>query len=118
MSIGAIGGVGGYSNDYSWYTPGSAGKVQDSDSFDITLDAYDVADNISDSADELADIANIMSFDVQNTEKPIITPIDEASHFSSDRMGQGYSSAKVSMEDLYMSSIGFHTKHKINLLGL
>lgn len=118
MSIGAIGSVGNYGNDYSWYTPGSAGKVQDTDSFDMALDAYDAVEDISDAADDLANIAGAAALDIPNTAKPTIAPVDETSHFTSDRMGQDYSTAKVSMENLYQSSIGFHTKHRINLLGL
>ncbi|MBQ3797209.1 MAG: hypothetical protein II842_13235 [Butyrivibrio sp.] len=118
MSIGAVGGIGSIGNDYSWYTPGSAGKVQEAASFDMALDAYDAVDDISDAADELANIAGVEALEMPNTERPTIAPIEETDHFASDRMGQDHSAAKVSMEDLYMSAIGFHTKRRIDLLGL
>lgn len=118
MSIGAVGGIGGIGNDYSWYTPGSAGKIQDADSFDMAPNAYDAVDDISDTADELANITGAAALEVPNTERPTIAPIEETGHFASDRMGQEHSAAKVSMEDLYMSAIGFHTRRRIDLLGL
>lgn len=118
MSIGAIGGVGGIGSDYSWYTPGSAGKVQDNDSFDLALDAVDDTADAADAADDIANVAEPIATKAQNVSQQLISAVEESGQFSRDRMGQGFSDMRVSMEDLQMAAIGFHTKHRFELLGL
>ncbi len=118
MSIGAVGGIGGpggVSDDYSWYTPGSAGAVSEPEGFDAALD--DVSD-VADSADDLAASGISSMPEIPETSPPLLSSVEETGQFSRERMGQDSSNARASLEDFQMAAVGFHTRRQIELLGL
>ena len=112
MGIDAISGYG--SQDYSWYTPGTAGI---SDDFDMALNAADDAADAID-AEEAFSVAAAQNVDVSERTYARVEPAEQSERFWGDTMKDDNSSMRVDMEQLLVAAMGFHTKRRLELLGL